>query len=42
MLFLVPTSYPRALQCTENFLFGKPGSADEEKIFLVDFGLSNK
>ncbi|CAN0365983.1 unnamed protein product, partial [Scytosiphon promiscuus] len=24
----------------ENFMFGLPGSADEDKIFLIDFGLS--
>jgi serine/threonine protein kinase len=23
----------------ENFLLGQPGSADEKKIFLIDFGL---
>ncbi|CAM9676686.1 unnamed protein product, partial [Ectocarpus sp. 8 AP-2014] len=26
----------------ENFIFGVPGSADEDKIFLIDFGLSSR
>lgn len=27
---------------SENFMFGLPGSADAEKIFLIDFGLSSR
>ncbi|CAN0536054.1 unnamed protein product [Ectocarpus sp. 12 AP-2014] len=26
----------------ENFMFGVPGSTDEDKIFLIDFGLSTR
>lgn len=27
---------------SENFMFGLPGSADEDKLFLIDFGLSSR
>ena len=27
---------------SENFMFGLPGSADKDKIFLIDFGLSTR
>ena len=27
---------------SENFMFGLPGSDDEDKIFLIDFGLSSR
>lgn len=30
----------RLLFSTENFMFGFPGSRDEDKIFVIDFGLS--
>lgn len=33
-------AYPYSV--SENFMFGLPGSADEDKIFLIDFGLSSR
>lgn len=39
-LFVCVYGVPALLRGTENFMFGLVGSPDEDKIFLIDFGLS--